>query len=198
MEACSIPGQFRDSHVSTGLTNPDHVSLGQIIDVTLAASYLSSREPESNGIDRMQNNLNLAKSLRKREISRLCHDTSSGIGPPQPWSGPWMGSWTCTRAGLLDAEKRGHWYRASAPLRADQRSNLLLRVSSFGSTLRVYGVAAGGCLIPVGAGVDRFRFRYAFSDSVHRLGRMPCRRADDQPQEIHESLKSRGLQRCHD
>ena len=40
MEACSIPGQFRDSHVSTGLTNPDHVSLGQIIDVTLAASYL--------------------------------------------------------------------------------------------------------------------------------------------------------------
>ena len=142
----------------------------------------------------MQNNLNLAKSLRKREISRLCHDTSSGIGPPQPWSGPWMGSWTCTRAGLLDAEKRGHWYRASAPLRADQRSNLLLRVSSFGSTLRVYGVAAGGRLIPVGAGVNRFRFRYAFSDSVRRLGRMPGHRTDDQaPQGIHETLKSRGF-----
>ncbi len=59
----------------------------------------------------------------------------------------------------------------------------MLRVSSFGSTLRVYGVAAGGCLIPVGAGVDRFRFRYAFSDSVNRLGRMPCRRADDRPKE---------------
>ena len=179
--------------VSTGLANPDHVSLGQIIDVTLAASYLSSREPESNGIDRMQNNLNLAKSLRKREISRLCHDTSSGIGPPQPWSGPWMGWRGHARVQGCSTPKSGAiGYRASAPLRADQRSNLLLRVSSFGSTLRVYGVAAGGCLIPVGAGVDRFRFRYAFSDSIHRLGRMPCRRADDQPKEIHESLKSRG------
>ena len=85
-------------------------------------------------------------------------------------------------------------YRASALPRADQRSNLLLRVSSFGSTLRVYGVAAGGRLIPVGAGVNRFRFRYAFSDSVRRLGRMPGHRTDDQaPQGIHESLKSRGF-----
>lgn len=90
-------------------------------------------------------------------------------------------AWTCTRAGLLDTEKQGHWHRASASPRADQRSNLLLRVSNFGSTLRVYGVAAGGRLIPVGAGANRFRFRYAFSDSVRRLGRMPCRRADDQP-----------------
>ncbi len=138
---------------------------------------------------------NLAKSLRKREISDSASGTSSGIRPPQPWLGPWMGWRGHARVQGCSTLKSGAiGYRASALPGADQRSNLLLRVTSFGSTLRVYGVAAGGRLIPVGAGVNRFRFRYAFSDSVRRLGRMPGHRTDDQaPQGIHESLKSRGF-----
>ena len=43
----------------------------------------------------------------------------------------------------------------------------MLRVSSFGSTLRVYGVAAGGCLIPVGAGVDRLEVGQLVDSAAH-------------------------------
>lgn len=180
MEACSIPGQFRDSHVSTGLTNPDHVSLGQIIDVTLAASYLP-REPEGNGIGRAQNNPKSREIVAETRDIGFCIRYFFGHTTTTTVVGTVDGMAGHARVQGCSTLKSGAiGYRASASPRADQRSNLLLRVSSFGSTLRVYGVAAGGRLIPVGDGVNRFRFRYAFSDSVRRLGRMPCRRADDQ------------------
>ena len=109
MEACSIPGQFRDSHVSTGLTNPDHVSLGQIIDVTLAASYLP-REPEGNGIGRAQNNPKSREIVAETRDIGFCIRYFFGHTTTTPVVGTVDGmAWTCTRAGLLDAEKRGNW-----------------------------------------------------------------------------------------